>query len=149
MWKDYLSFNKRQRNGILVLLSLIVLMMGWLIIANYIPPTTGDTDFTQFKHEVASSKSVLSQPDKHISTDSTGNLSGNQKPEGFRDKKVSINRCSVKELCHNPLINYYLAQAIVNYRELHGPYKKLEDLHNNKAIDDSTYSKIVPYLSIE
>src|ERR1700722_6183970 len=53
MWKDYFSFNKRQRNGILVLLTLIVGMMVYLLIADYFPPSPAKLDFASFKADVS------------------------------------------------------------------------------------------------
>jgi competence ComEA-like helix-hairpin-helix protein len=144
MWKDYFSFNKRQRNGIIVLLALILLMMGWLIISNHIAPLKGNVDFSQFKSEVANANSS-SRAVEPIPVDSKAIPESQQKSV----VKISLNGCTIKELSHNPNIGFYLAQAIVNYRELHGPYKKIEDLLNNKAIDDSTFAKISPYLKVE
>ncbi|HXB11584.1 MAG TPA: helix-hairpin-helix domain-containing protein [Bacteroidia bacterium] len=143
MWKDYFSFNKRQRNGIIVLLALILIMMAWLIISNYIAPSKGNIDVSQFKSEVANANK--SSTEKAVLGDSNI-ISENSSKAAV---KMSINKCTIKELSHTPNIGYYLAQAIVNYRELHGPYKRIEDLLNNKAIDDSTYAKISPYLKAE
>ena len=145
MWKDYFSFNKRQRNGIIVLLSLIVIMIGWLIISNHLAPSNGNIDFSQFKTLVANANNTKDQssasttaPDSNITNDNNQRLAS----------KISLNKCSIKELSHVANIGYYLAEAIVNYREQHGPYKKMEDLRKNKAIDDSTYAKISPYLKV-
>jgi competence ComEA-like helix-hairpin-helix protein len=146
MWKEYFSFNKRQRNGIIVLGSLIVLAMSWLIISNLIPPSEGNTDFTSFttKLPVGSKKLGIEQKN----TDSTQAIDYNEKKDGYTGRRININTCTVKEFSHYPNVGYYLALAIVNYRELHGPYKNTEDLLKNKAIDDSTLNKIEPYIII-
>jgi competence ComEA-like helix-hairpin-helix protein len=141
MWKDYFSFNKRQRNGIIVLLALILIMMAWLIISNHIAPFKGNVDFSQVVDANKPSSQTV------VRGDSNANIIPENKQKPLI--KISLNGCTIKELSHNPNIGYYLAQAIVNYRELHGPYKKIEDLHNNKAIDDSTFAKISPYLKVE
>ncbi len=143
MWKDYFSFNKRQRNGIIVLLALILIMIVWLIVSNHIAPSKGNVDFSKFKSEVANTNK--STTEAVVQSDSNTVPENSSKP----GVKISINKSSIKELSHINNIGFYLAQAIVNYRELHGPYKKVEDLQNNKAIDDSTYAKISPYLKVE
>jgi competence protein ComEA len=62
--------------------------------------------------------------------------------------KININTADIKELAYHPYIKYYLAKAIINYREQHGLFLSLSGLHKMIAIDDSTYSKIIPYLTV-
>lgn len=62
--------------------------------------------------------------------------------------KININTADSKQLAYHPYIKYYLAKAIVNYREQHGLFTSLSALHKMAAIDDSTYSRIIPYLTI-
>jgi competence protein ComEA len=42
----------------------------------------------------------------------------------------------------------YLANAIVEYRNQHGPFKNLDDLKNIALIDEAMFEKIVHYLSL-
>lgn len=45
--------------------------------------------------------------------------------------KINLNTADVKALAHcTPGIGEKRAQAIVTYREAHGPYKSIEDLGN-------------------
>jgi len=62
--------------------------------------------------------------------------------------KININTVDSKLLGYHPYIRYYLAKAIVNYRDEHGLFPTLSALHKMAAIDDSTYSRIVPYLTV-
>ena len=132
MWKDYFSFNKRQRNGILVLLALIVAMIVWLNISNHLSPPMGNVD-----------AGLLKSQSKDVNKDTTKT----ELVEDAKVRKLSINSASIKELSKQPNIGYYLAQAIVNYREQHGPYKTVNDLLKNAAVDSVTFSKIAPYLT--
>ena len=61
---------------------------------------------------------------------------------------LGLNTSTIKELSKHPYLGYYLAQAIVNYREQHGAYKTIRDLLKNAAIDNATYARIAPYLSV-
>lgn len=112
MWKDYLSFNRKQRNGVLVLCSLLVVMIIWLAIVNSLPPKVGNVDLNQFK---------VGLPNKtDLATGITDSLETNTskgKGAATESKKIDINTCSVKELSHYPTVGYYLALAIVNYRD--------------------------------
>ncbi|MBD0333717.1 MAG: helix-hairpin-helix domain-containing protein [Chitinophagaceae bacterium] len=48
----------------------------------------------------------------------------------------------------HPYIKWNLANVIVEYRNQHGAFKSLDDLKNIAAIDETTFKKILPYLSL-
>jgi|SRR6185312_258121 len=198
MWKDYFSFNKRQRNGIIVLLFIIVAMIGWLVISNHLLPSPGNSDFSAFKSQLSkipgdSSTTIAAKTSSAIELNGAdfselGNnpelekfakaiVSYRNKLGGFVNKKqllevhdidslnykmvcnyvsvdstkirkLSLNKATIKELAKHPYIGYYLSQAIVNYREEHGNYKAVTDLLKNAAIDNITFNKLAPYLSV-
>jgi competence ComEA-like helix-hairpin-helix protein len=195
MWKDYFSFNKRQRNGIVVLLCIIVLMISWLFISEHLPPEKGTIVPQAFKPEHADSVrpgKALSQlnlielnsanllaieSNETMRSHAKAIIAYREKLGGFTDKrqlleayqfdsaeyriissavnvdstkirKLSLNTASIKQLAKHPYIGYFTAQAIVNYREQHGEYKQLKDLLKNAAIDNITFNKLAPYLSL-
>jgi competence protein ComEA len=63
-------------------------------------------------------------------------------------KKLNLNTASKDELKAHPYIRWNLANAIVEYRNQHGPFKNLDDLKNIMLIDEATYARIVPYLTL-
>jgi DNA uptake protein ComE-like DNA-binding protein len=63
-------------------------------------------------------------------------------------KKININICTAAQLKH-PYISWNIANAIYNYRIKHGQYIKLEDIKKTDLVDDKTYRKIVPYLTLQ
>ncbi len=199
-WKDYFSFNKRQRNGILVLCTLIVLLLLYLFIADYFPFQSNPIDFSSFKTELAkagikssTATGKTSVPSSRVDINSAdtnvlmtlpkmtsycaymivryrkklgGYYTTRQLQEvwgmdsamykALQEKvwvdttllqKININRADIKQLGYHPYIRYYLAKAIVNYRDEHGLFASTQALHKMAAIDDSTYVKIAPYLT--
>jgi competence protein ComEA len=201
-WKDYFSFNKQQRNGILVLVSLITLLIVYLFIADYFPSSAKPADFSSFKTELEKAgvkslssveKNKSSTPQVDINSADTSLLMTLPKMSsycarmivGYRKKlggycttrqlkevwgmdssmfnavinkvwadsgsvhKINVNTADIKQLGYHPYIKYYLAKAIVNYREEHGLFSSLNDLHKMAAIDDTTFTKIEPYLTVE
>jgi competence ComEA-like helix-hairpin-helix protein len=62
-------------------------------------------------------------------------------------KKLNVNALDMKTLAQHPYISYNLAKLIVNYREQHGPYQKLEDLLNSKGIEPDDVKKIEAYVT--
>lgn len=200
-WKEYFYFNKTQRNGILILLSFIIILLVYLFAADYFPVSTKPVDFSSFKADLekagikssgANEKGNTRELQVDINSADTsllrtlpkmtsycanmivryrkklgGYYSAKQLTEVwgmdtgmfkaligkvFADSgavhKININTADIKELAYHPYIRYYLAKAIVNYREQHGLFNSLNALHKMVAIDDSTYSRIVPYLTI-
>ncbi len=64
-------------------------------------------------------------------------------------KKISINSASKEDLKIHPYFKWKIANAIVEYRNQHGPFKSLEDLKKIILLDHETYLKIKPYLLID
>jgi len=62
--------------------------------------------------------------------------------------KININQCTVKELSKHYYIKWSMAKAIVSYREMHGPFKNVEDIGRSDLVSDDLVSKIVPYLKL-
>lgn len=63
-------------------------------------------------------------------------------------KKTNINTCEADQL-KGPYIRWNVANAIVNYRKQHGPFKTIEDIKKTDLVDDETLRKIAPYLTLE
>jgi competence protein ComEA len=63
-------------------------------------------------------------------------------------KKFNLNTATKEELKAHPYIRWNLANAIVEYRSQHGPFKKLDDLKNIMLVTEETYTKVAPYLSL-
>lgn len=62
--------------------------------------------------------------------------------------KININVCTPKELKH-PYLNWNIANAVCNYRNKHGRYRAIGDIKKTDLIDDETFKKIKPYLTVE
>jgi DNA uptake protein ComE-like DNA-binding protein len=67
-------------------------------------------------------------------------------PEGVR--KLHVNAATKEELGAHPYIRWKLANAIVEYRNQHGPYKSLEELRKIALMDEALLRKVMPYLEL-
>jgi len=63
--------------------------------------------------------------------------------------RINVNTATADELKKHPYIRWQLANAIVAYRNEHGPFKQLTDLKNIMAITSDAYEKIRQYLVVE
>ena len=59
---------------------------------------------------------------------------------------VDINQATSPEIANLPKVGPSLAEAIVEYREAHGPFANLEELTNVSGIGEKKLAAIVPYL---
>ena len=63
--------------------------------------------------------------------------------------KININTADFKTMGTQPYINYAYAKVIEAYRKQHGNFKAVSDLKKIVAINDSTYQKLLPYVTVE
>jgi len=64
-------------------------------------------------------------------------------------KKININTATTDELKVHPYIRFNIANAIVQYRTLHGQFATLDDLKKIMIITDDLYMKAGPYLTVK
>lgn len=64
--------------------------------------------------------------------------------------RLALNTATAEQLSRHPYLrNRRHVQAIVSYREQHGPYQSGEDLKKLKILDEKTLSRLAPYLTFE
>lgn len=68
--------------------------------------------------------------------------------DSSRVEKIGVNSADYEQLKNHPFITPKLANAIVQYRKQHGPYRSLSDLWQIAIMDDVIFRKIVPYLTL-
>jgi competence protein ComEA len=62
-----------------------------------------------------------------------------------RPRKINFNTATLEMLRQHPYIRWNLANAIVRYREQHGPFKSLEELLQLAPVTPEIYRRIFPY----
>jgi competence ComEA-like helix-hairpin-helix protein len=81
--------------------------------------------------------------------DSVLQKSKNRLVLGGEIKKININLVTFEALKTHPYIGYKSANAIINYRNQHGNFNRLEDIQKIVQIDEKTYNRFVVYLTIK
>jgi competence protein ComEA len=61
---------------------------------------------------------------------------------------VDINTATVEGLAAIPGIGKVMAQAIVEWREQHGPFRQVDDLLKVKGIGEKSLEKIRPHVKV-
>ena len=63
-------------------------------------------------------------------------------------KKININTATAQELTLLPGVGKTLAQRIIEYRELYGPFKRIEDLGNVNGIGQAKLEGLLKYITV-
>jgi competence protein ComEA len=63
--------------------------------------------------------------------------------------RLDLNTAMAADLERLPGIGPVMAKRIVEYRQTHGPFKRLEDLRQVKGIGAKTYAKLAPLLVVK
>ncbi|MDB9932003.1 helix-hairpin-helix domain-containing protein [Flavobacteriales bacterium] len=61
---------------------------------------------------------------------------------------ININTATFKELVAHPYLSFSDVKKIVNYRDMHGDFVDLEQIHQNNLINLKQYRKIAEYLTL-
>ena len=64
-------------------------------------------------------------------------------------KRFRLNKCTVEELASHPYVGWKLANALVAYRDHHGPFPDAAAISGCALVTDSIKMKLVPYLIVD
>ena len=65
-----------------------------------------------------------------------------------RADPIDLNRATAQDLIQLPGVGEAIAKRIVDFREQHGPFKRVEDLMKVKGIGEKSLEKIRPYVRV-
>jgi competence protein ComEA len=85
-------------------------------------------------------KQTVTEREPSPTGSSTGKLAAGQ--------KININTATAEELDALSGIGSVKSQAIVDYRNEHGPFKTIEDIENVKGIKEGEFSKIKDHIKV-
>ena len=144
-WKDYLSFSKRERRGILAMLLIIFIQIGILIWLNYFPSKELPKDYSGFIKDV--DKFYHAEKSSSDSTDEDDEL--NEKPQRRKPELFAFNPNNLPAEDWQRLgFSEKQAKVIKNFESKGGKFRSKEDVKKMFCISDSDYKRIEPYISI-
>lgn len=149
--RDYLTFNKRERNGIAILLLIIAALLIYLSISDKFIKNS-QTDFTEFEKQIASFDSALLATNISIAnadslqTDSTTttNITAPTTPEYFA---FNPNKLPPQDWQRLGLTDKQI-QTIKNYESKGGQFRTKEDVKKMYCITPEQYQQLEPYIQI-
>lgn len=146
--RDYLTFNKRERNGVFVLISIIVLMIIYLNISEKFI-TIEKEDFVEFQREMDSLNTFIANPPDHGPEEKQ--VYGQRKEPESQIKKERFN-FDPNNLSESDWMKLGLSEkqirTIKNYEAKGGRFKKKEDLKKMYCVKNDLYTSLEPYIRI-
>jgi comEA protein len=72
-----------------------------------------------------------------------------QQQQGEQRELIDINAATAEQLQRVPGIGETLARRIIEFREEHGPFEKVDDLLNVQGIGTTSLDKMRPFLTVK
>ncbi|MEP7263167.1 MAG: helix-hairpin-helix domain-containing protein [Bacteroidota bacterium] len=142
--REYFTFTRKERNGIVVLLILLIAMQGMIVITHFYKPQRKEADITAFRNEVLVFEQAMLLEDsssKHIYI---------KKPEEI--KNITLFEFDPNIIDEQQWKSLGLGErtihSIRNYISKGGHFYKKEDFKKIYNLDEKDYLRLEPYISI-
>ena len=145
-WKDYFAFSKRQRNGVLVLLTLILVAMIFLIITDFLPPSQSTADLSYFKSDMAKVKFKHADSVRQIVMQEVDKQNETKPVQG---SFIEINSADSADFMRFPLMSPKVARTIVRFRDALGGYYSKEQLRQVYGMDTACYYSMINDINLD
>lgn len=145
--KEYLTFNKRERNGLFILSLIIILLLGYNYWLNYTEQNIPQPDFSEFENSIKEfypsnpATNLLSNSDSVSTLDSTERIT-NVDLFVFNPNSATDEEFKRLGLSEKQIIN------IRNYLEKAGSFRFKEDFGKLYSIGDSLFAILNPYIDL-
>ncbi|MDA3890612.1 MAG: helix-hairpin-helix domain-containing protein [Salinivirgaceae bacterium] len=133
-FKEYFSYSKSERNGLLILLVLVIVVFIAPSILNYFS-NEREFDYSEFEKKINQFEAPSISNDK---------LSESNKIQYFSFDPNTINLSDMRRLG----LSKKQSQTIVNYRNAGGVFKAKTDFSKIYTINSELYLKLKPYILI-
>ncbi|MDE3019289.1 MAG: helix-hairpin-helix domain-containing protein [Nitrospirota bacterium] len=91
---------------------------------------------------------AASPPDIRTSTIQPGGTAGTDAGPAASRTRLDLNRATADDLERLPGIGAVLAQRIVEWRQGHGPFTRVEELNNVKGIGEKKLAQLAPLVTV-
>jgi len=137
--RDWFTFSKTERNGLIVLVVIISVLIGARTIIPHFRKNTA-YDFSEFQDEI-------NQFEKSLNETGKSGASGHEVETEINLSFFDPNTASREEL-KNTGLDLRVVSNILKYREKGGKFRTREDLKKIYGLDPEDYSRIEQYIII-
>lgn len=139
------GFTRQEQRAILLLLSAFGIgALVWLHRQSRSLPPVNPAEIAAFEeyaraleHDTNGAVTSIEAPDSKA------------RPAASTLRRLDLNAATEADLVRLPGIGPVMAKRIVEYRQAHGSFKRLDDLRQVKGIGVKTYAKLAPLLVVK
>lgn len=149
--KEYFSFTKGEKIGILIMVSLILGVILTSSVLTRIIPDKPSVDVSKFEQEIASFENKADSITQKKSNNKEYSRFKNQKAESKQAQIpiIDLNQADSAKLDQLPGIGPVFASRIIKYRTILGGYYSLDQLYEVFGMKSETIDKIKKYILID
>jgi DNA uptake protein ComE-like DNA-binding protein len=149
-FRDYFTFNKRERNGVFVLISIITVLVLYLNISSHFI-SNQPTDFTKFEADVKQFKTSLqaTADSNNFVEEKHNSLAMAEKSVVTKAERFDFNPNNLPENDWKRLgLSAKQIHSIKNYETKGGKFRTKLDVKKMYAIPAEQYQSLEPYIQI-
>ena len=147
IFKDFLTYSKKDRAGIIVLLCILMISITSFIIIDNLPAPETAYDYSKFEKEIIAFESEENgmQKESVYVNEKNENNHSKKKTEYFNFDPNTISKDSLL------LLGVYnnITERILKYRSAGGKFSKPEDLLKIYGFNEKLYSRLSPFVAIK
>lgn len=148
--KEYFTFTRKERNGIFILIILMMIMQGMVIYTHYLKPVSSNTSYKSFEMEMLAFEKTLNVKDTIAETNKEHVNYSEDKPGPSITKNIFLDPNKASAIQWKQFgIKDHTIHAISNYLAKGGTFRKKEDLRKIYTLKLEEYNKIEPYIKFE
>lgn len=141
IWKEYFSFNRKERNGTLLILAIGCILSGWLAYYRYFFQPAILSPDSMFLEKAASFEELIKKTSSTADTKATNNLLP------YEQTFFYFNPNELNDSMGNKLgIPPYLTSRIINYVNKGGSFRIKKDLLKIYGMDSALFYSLEPYI---
>ena len=145
-WKDYFYFSKSERNGITVLIIIIIAILLYPIIRNQLQKGY-IYDYGSFRKELEQYNTLLAEYVSAKEAINTERQRTTLPVKKLTPYPFNPNEASKEELMEMGLTER-ITSNIINYRNAGGSFRFKEDLNRIFSINDEIYAQLEPHIQL-
>jgi len=146
--RDYFTFNRRERNGVFILLSVIMLLILCLSFADYFF-TGGKINFSQFEKEIALFEAEQKRLEDSFALEKKNYFASSNAPDADSAERFYFNPNNLSEEDWKRLgLSGKQIRVLKNYENKGGKFRTKEDVKKMYCISAELYASLEPWIRI-
>lgn len=150
--KDYFTFNRRERNGLIILISIIGLLLIFPFVYPYFVKEE-KTDFTAFKKDIETFEKSLESNGEYTAESDKKEIDFSNTDHSVAESKLNPFPFDPNNLPEEQWLALGLSEkqikSIKNYEKKGGKFYKKEDFKKMYCITPTEYAILEPYIEIK